>query len=269
MTEAPVYIHGYTPEEQDRLIQQAEYWRDSLILPDLPYRPGERLLEVGCGAGAVLGVIGSAFPGLALAGIDRAPEQIAYARAHLGRLGITADLRPGDALRLPWEDGAFHHVYMMWFLEHVPDPRPFLAEARRVLRPGGTITVNETDYATGVAYPEDPDFEYLMAAQRELFRRNGQPVIGRALGTLLAAAGFEKVRSAPLGFHHFAGAEGDGLRAFATYLRGFLEPMVPRLASELALDPARLQRGIEFMSSLADRSAASLTHIVFRARGIR
>jgi ubiquinone/menaquinone biosynthesis C-methylase UbiE len=263
------YIHGYSRPEQDRLVAQAEYWRDSLILPGLPYRAGQRLLEVGCGAGAVLGVIGAAFPGLQLAGIDLVPQQIAYAREHLARLGLAADLRQGDATHLPWEDGQFDHVYMMWFLEHVPDAAPFLTEARRVLKPGGTITLTETDYSTPLSFPPDPDLDYLMAAQRELFRRNGQPAIGRALGTLLASAGFQQVRSAPAGFHHFAGAQGGGLRAFADYLLGFLEPMVPRLASELGLDEARLQAGCRFMGSLPDRPQASLTQIVFRASAAR
>ncbi|HEU5059640.1 MAG TPA: methyltransferase domain-containing protein, partial [Kofleriaceae bacterium] len=105
------YIHGHSRAEQDRLVAQAEYWRDTLILPELEYRPGERLLDIGCGVGAVLGVIGQAFPGLLLAGIDLAPGQIAYAGEHLGRLGLGADLRSGDARALPWPDGAFDHVY--------------------------------------------------------------------------------------------------------------------------------------------------------------
>jgi ubiquinone/menaquinone biosynthesis C-methylase UbiE len=264
------YIHGYSRPEQDRLVQQAEYWRDTLILPQLPYRAGERLLEVGCGAGAVLGVIGPAFPGLHLAGIDLAAEQIAYAREHLARLGRPdADLRQGDATRLPWADGRFDHVYMMWFLEHVPDPRPFLVEARRVLRPGGTITINETDYGSPHAFPEDPALDYLIAAQRGLFRRHGNPVIGRSLGTQLAASGFQRVQSRLIGFHHHVGAEGTGLRDFVTYLLGFLEPMVPRLASELELDVARLRAGVAAMKALPDRPMASLTQLVFRASAVR
>jgi ubiquinone/menaquinone biosynthesis C-methylase UbiE len=264
------YIHGYSPEEQERLIRQAEYWRDSLILPGVRARPGERLLDIGCGAGAVLGVIAAGHPGLQLAGIDVAPEQIAYARRHLARLGHPeADLRQGDAARLPWEDGRFDHVFIMWFLEHLHDSRPFLAEARRVLRPGGTITAIETDYSAALAFPLDDDFDYLMAAQRELFRRNGQPAVGRALGTLLAASGFRQVQSGPVGFHHFAGAEGTGLRDFVAYLLGFLEPMVPRAASELALDPARLRAGTAFLASLPGRPMASLTQLVFRASAVR
>ena len=96
MTDATAarYLHGYSPEEQRRLVEQAEYWRETLILPDLPYRPGERLLDVGCGAGAVLGVIAAAHPGLRLAGIDREAAQIAAAGRHLESLGVIAPAPP-------------------------------------------------------------------------------------------------------------------------------------------------------------------------------
>ncbi len=63
------YIHGYSVQEQKRLIQQEEYWRKKLILQDVNYQSGEKLLEIGCGAGAVLGILGTAFPGLKLADI--------------------------------------------------------------------------------------------------------------------------------------------------------------------------------------------------------
>ncbi len=265
------YIHGYTRDEQERLVAQAEFWRDSLILPDLPYRAGERLLDIGCGCGAVLGVIASAHPGLRLAGLDLSAEQIAAARAHLTALGHPdADLRQGDAVRLPWPDGHFDHVYLMWFLEHLDDPRPALAEAQRVLRPGGTITVNETDYSMFHLHPSHPDVEYLADGQRDLFRRHGQPAAGRALGALLAAAGFRGVRSGPMGFHAFTGPDGQpALRRLADYLLGFLEPMVPRMVDELGLDAERLHAGVARLRALPTLPEGSLTQIVFRARGLR
>jgi SAM-dependent methyltransferase len=263
------YIHGHSRSEQDRLVAQAEYWRDSLILPGLDYRAGQRLLDVGCGVGAVLGVIGQAFPGLALAGIDISPPQIEYARDHLARLGLAAELASGDARALPWADGSVDHVYMMWFLEHVDDPRPFLAEARRVLAAGGTITINETDYSMFHAWPPDPDLEYLGVGQRALFAGNGNPVIGRSLGAHLVEAGFRRVSAGPIGFHHFTDGEGaSGLRAFADYLLGFLEPMVPRMV-ELGFDEARLRAAVAAGRALPELPAASLTQIVFRARATR
>lgn len=56
------YIHGYTTTEQERLIQQSQYWRNDLILKDINYQSGDKLLEIGCGAGAVLGILSTAFP---------------------------------------------------------------------------------------------------------------------------------------------------------------------------------------------------------------
>jgi hypothetical protein len=52
------YVYGYTAPEQRRLIAQAEFWRDSLILDGTDIPPGARLLDVGCGAGAVLRILG-------------------------------------------------------------------------------------------------------------------------------------------------------------------------------------------------------------------
>src|SRR5262245_38402433 len=105
------YVHGYTTDEQRRLIQQAEHWRDELILSGTTLAPGTRLLEVGCGVGAVLGILGEAFPGIELAGLDIEERQVEVARTHLDHLGLRADLRVADALDLPYADESFDHVW--------------------------------------------------------------------------------------------------------------------------------------------------------------
>src|SRR5438128_2333200 len=128
------YVHGYASEEQERLVEQAEHWREELILSGTKLAPGTRLLEVGCGVGAVLGILGDAFPGVVLSGVDIEDRQLGAARAHLADLGLQADLRRADAAALTYEDASFDHVWMMWFLEHVPDPVAALKEARRGAR---------------------------------------------------------------------------------------------------------------------------------------
>jgi ubiquinone/menaquinone biosynthesis C-methylase UbiE len=266
-TTGSAYFHGYASDEQQRLVRQAEYWRRTLIPLGLSYRPGERVLEVGCAAGATLAVLAETFPGIAVAGIDLEPRQIEFATRHLSSRGITGDLRVGDATRLPWDGSAFDHVYIMWLLEHVRDSAALLREANRVLRPGGTIAVTETDYTTFKLTPPSADWDCVEAAQYDYFARFGNPIAGRQLGVLLSRAGFESVRNAPVGFHFFHDG-GDSLRADVEYLLEFLEPGVPNMAA-LGVDEVRLRRGLEHLRSIPERHDGSLTHIVYRAHAVK
>ncbi len=87
------------------------------------------VLEVGCGTGAVLAELASRGVGIRHVGIDMAdPNQHADPRA----AGL--DLRVYDGNTLPFEDQSFDLVYASHVVEHVPNPRGFLAELRRVAR---------------------------------------------------------------------------------------------------------------------------------------
>jgi ubiquinone/menaquinone biosynthesis C-methylase UbiE len=265
VSETP-YLYGYSDSEQRRLVAQAEYWRE-LILRDLAWRAGERVLEIGCGAGAVLGVLARAFGGIAVAGIDREPRQIAFAQRHLAKLAEHANLRVGDAAALPWPDASFDHAMTMWFLEHLREPLPALREARRVLRPGGTITCTETDYSTFAVHPPSPDWDALARAQYQYFAGHGQPYAGRMLGAWLTQAGFADVHSAPVGCHFFHdGREAAALRAHVDYVAAFLEPYLDELAAATGADRGALQRGVDHLRRLPNDPLGATTQIVYRAR---
>jgi cyclopropane fatty-acyl-phospholipid synthase-like methyltransferase len=91
------YVHGYGTPEQERLVEQAEHWRYRLICDGTELEPGTRLLEVGCGVGAVLAILGQEYPGIKLFGVDIEQKQIDYARGHLARTGLEASLTKADA----------------------------------------------------------------------------------------------------------------------------------------------------------------------------
>ena len=101
------------------------------------------ILDLGCGTGWWLERL--ARHGVAverLHGLDRAPERVAAAHARVPG----ADVREGDARRLPWNDGTFGVIYLLLVLsslESAAAVRATLAEARRVLRPDGVVAVWE------------------------------------------------------------------------------------------------------------------------------
>lgn len=95
------------------------------------------LLEIGVGAGTDF--TNWVRHGARATGLDLTEAGVELTRERLALEGLSADVRTGDAERLPFPDASFDIVYSYGVLHHTPDtPRAF-AEVHRVLRPGGTM----------------------------------------------------------------------------------------------------------------------------------
>lgn len=118
--------HGST---MYRLIEES-------ILTLLDLQPGERILDIGCGAGNHLLLFSKL--GLDISGIDASPYMVSRARE---RLGSRCTLKTGMAEDLPFDDNEFDIAVMIHTLEFLDDPLQALREAGRVARAGVFIGV--------------------------------------------------------------------------------------------------------------------------------
>jgi phosphatidylethanolamine/phosphatidyl-N-methylethanolamine N-methyltransferase len=125
--------YSFWAPHYDRVTRFPRERRRSIEL--LALRPGERLLIIGCGTGADLPFVPADVEVLAT---DLTPAMIRQAEAH-ARPGIEYRVMDGMALDLP--DGGFDAAILHMVLEVIPDPARCLAEAARVLRPGGRLAV--------------------------------------------------------------------------------------------------------------------------------
>lgn len=107
------------------------------ILNEWKIAPGERLLDVACGAGQIS--IPASRAGVSVTGVDIAPNWIATARARAASEGLDAGFDEGDAEALPYKEGAFDVVTTLVGAMFAPRPEMVASELVRVTRPGGRI----------------------------------------------------------------------------------------------------------------------------------
>jgi arsenite methyltransferase len=117
-------------------------------------RPGQKLIELGCGPGFYSCRLAERFPEIAVAGIDRSPKQLAWAREKRNRLGLTnCRFKSDNVLELSLPDESFDVLVASRLFTVLPNRRRAVAEMHRVLRPGGRCFVAEPRWAFWASIP--------------------------------------------------------------------------------------------------------------------
>jgi ubiquinone/menaquinone biosynthesis C-methylase UbiE len=138
------------------------------VLALLAAQPGERVLDIGSGPGFLVESLADAVgSGGAVHGLDRSAPMNAIARERIGTRPW-ARIDDGDAVALPYPDGAFDAAVSTQVYEYVADIPRALSELRRVLRPGGRALVLDTDWDSVVWHVADRQLHRrVMAAWEE------------------------------------------------------------------------------------------------------
>jgi SAM-dependent methyltransferase len=225
------YVHGYHARENERLHDQAGTLV-GLLHADTLYPGGSRVLEVGCGVGAQTVTLARRSPQARFTSVDVSAESVAEAARRLDRARLTnVKLLRADVFALPFDEGSFDHAFVCFVLEHLARPVEALSILRRLVRPGGTVTVIEGDHGSAYFHPRSAAAEAAIRCQVELQRAaGGNSLIGREVHPLLVAAGFDPVRVSPRMVYVDATrpdlVEGFTRRTFTAMIEGVRGPAI-------------------------------------------
>ena len=176
-----------------RFVQQATWTKDlrSYLFSRSEMGKARRVLEVGCGTGAILSDLDTP---AAINGLDLRPASLLEARRNAPLVHLTC----GDALALPYESGVFDITFCHFLLLWVGDPLQALREMKRLTRPGGSLlALAEPDYTSRVDRPDE--LADLGRWQAESLQRQGaNPGLGGRLADLFKQAGIPLIETGRL-----------------------------------------------------------------------
>src|SRR5262245_19935359 len=136
------------------------WWNDDFtefLTETLRPRPGNRILDVGCGAGAAEVSIGRLhISQIRLYGVDLRVDEVIAAKRAAAAHNLLARFAAGDACRLPFADKSFDSTYCVAVLQHVRDVETAVREFARVTSPTGRIVAVEPDNSARYAFSSAP-----------------------------------------------------------------------------------------------------------------
>jgi SAM-dependent methyltransferase len=186
----------FSPALHQRFLEQARWTEQAqrLLIQSTSITSKSRILEVGCGTGALLTSMFE-FCSSNYVGLDIQFDLVNFAQNSASQFSLTC----GDGYSLPFTDQSFDGVICHFLLLWVASPVKILTEMRRVTQSGGFVAaLAEPDYGSQIEYPEE--FERVGTIQREsLIKQGANPDLGRRLSSLLVESGFENISSGILG----------------------------------------------------------------------
>lgn len=178
-------------------------WSRKLAVPYVEFvglSDGERILDAGCGTGALSAYLLKQTKTSEVVGIDFSETYVAHAASTIEDPRV--EFETGDVTDLTYDDGAFGQVFLNLVLQFVPDSAAAISELYRVVKPGGTVSATVWDSRGGLIFNRlfldtaavlDPNANSL---RQHMFTR---PLMRPGqLQAAWIAAGFENIRAGEL-----------------------------------------------------------------------
>lgn len=261
------YVHGYTEREAERLEDQANTL-DQLLHHDSVWDTGDLILEAGCGVGSQTKIIASANPHSHFVSIDISNDSLIKARELIDSLNIkNVEFRQADIFHLPFNE-TFDHVFVCFVLEHLYEPVEALKSLKKVLKPGGTITVIEGDHGSAYFYPNSIEANKAVQCQVELQKRKGGNAnVGRRIYPLLKQAGFSDINVSPR-MVYVDESKPDLVEGFIkNTFTAMIEGIKDNAIDEKIISEMEMIKGINDLYNTAE--GGTFCYTFFRGKGIK
>jgi ubiquinone/menaquinone biosynthesis C-methylase UbiE len=246
-TDSQSYPLGGTSIERDRLLGQAEQYEPTAnwLLDQIGVQDGWRAVDIGCGPIGILNLLSQRVgPSGAVIGLEREQRFVEMARAEIAKRGLTnVTMVQGDGLSTGLEKGSFDLVHERLVLINVSAREAFLTEMLSLLRPGGTVALEDVDNVSWLCQPAHPSWDILLNAFHTVFHAGGgDGFVGRRLPVLLHAAGVKNIQTKvtvetpPLGDYR------------RTHLLSLIHSVSDKIIANKVLDEAKLREHQEALA---------------------
>jgi SAM-dependent methyltransferase len=259
LTEYPL---GDTADERARLMAQAALFEDEAraLLDRLDVPAGGDVIDIGCGPVGILPLLSERVGRHGqVTGFDCHGDMLDHAARNCSDLG-NVRFALGDATATGFAPATFDLAHVRLVLVNVPDPMAVVHEAARIVRPGGTVAVQEVDWLSWQCEPGLPAWTALREILRGLWHSRWlDPDIGRRLPTLLRAAGLCEVEATAR-----AGIDGTGhpyRRLIVTFAERFRDQILAAGLSTAA--------ELDAVVAAVDRHLADPATVVVRAMTVQ
>jgi len=194
------YPLGGTETEKQRLLKQAKTYEPlaGWLLDQIGIQSGWRAVDIGCGPIGILDLLSDRVgPQGSVVGLEREPRFVEMAREEISKRGLSnATVVEADALSTGLEKGSFDLAHERLVLINVRAREAFLSEMMSLLRPGGTILLEDVDNVSWLCQPAHRSWDVLLGAFHTVFHDSGgDGFIGRRLPELLRGAGVRNIQT--------------------------------------------------------------------------
>jgi SAM-dependent methyltransferase len=266
------YVLGGTQTEQQRLVAQAQGLEESTrwMLDRINFEPGFRAVDVGCGPIGITNLLSERVGtnGVVI-GVERELRFFDMAREEQKKRGLkNVQLVNADAMKTGLDKNSYDFVHERLVLINIPlaSRETILKEMLSILKPGGTIAIQEFDFVSFACDPEHPSWNILFKTWCDAFHAagGGNLFIGRSLARMLRSAGAENVR-----IHAHANLPGVG-EYQRTHLLSLIESTHDLMLNSGRLNAAELEEHMAaLMTHLSDPETTLIDRLVVQAWGTK